>query len=129
MSRLKLKSCELDLLDGSVWLTSGQSNTRLNDILFRLFMCLVKNQGQDVSHDALRQSVWNDRLECESPDDRKQKMRKVYIAITRLRRALRDDARPYRHIISPRVGSYRFQPLEPDQITGPAPSITSRPTP
>lgn len=129
MSRVKLSSCELDLLDGSIWLTSGQSEIRLNDVLFRLFLCLIENQGQDVSHDELRQLVWKDRLERETDEDRKQKMRKVYIAITRLRRALKDDTRPYRHIISPRTGSYRFQPLDSDQLIGPAPSVTSRPTP
>lgn len=111
MSRLKLTSCELDLDDGWVWCDDLRTKTRLNDVLFRLFRYLYERAGEDVSHDVLRQEVWSDRLERETPADRKQKMRKVYIAITRLRRALRDEERPYKHIVSSQVGCYRFRPL------------------
>jgi len=131
MKRLKLTSCELDMESGWIWRDGARTDTRLNDVLFRLLQHLCEHAGEDVSHDVLRQQVWGDRLERETPADRKQKMRKVYIAVTRLRRLLGDDGRPYRHIVSSRVGSYRFRPLSTRraQAAGPAPSARSRPTP
>ncbi|MEL6346749.1 MAG: hypothetical protein AAFV53_26785 [Myxococcota bacterium] len=111
MGRLRLHSCEVDLETGWIWIENEQSRSRLNEVLLNLFNLLVRRAGGDVSHDELRQTVWNDRLDMETHSDRKQKMRKVYIAVTRLRRAIRDDVRPYRHVVSSHVGYYRFEPL------------------
>lgn len=63
MSRLKLTSCELDLNDGWVWCDNARTKTRLNDVLFRLFRYLYDRAGEDVSHDVLRQEVWQDRID------------------------------------------------------------------
>ena len=125
--RIQLSTCEINLESGHVWVP-GRKPTRLNTVLLQLLKILVDHEGNDVPHDLLRRQVWSDRLERESELDRRQKMRKVYIAITRLRRILGDDARPYRHIISSRPGSYRFQPLTVVGL-GPAPSASSNPTP
>ena len=117
MGRLVLYSCEVDLVAGAVWRDGIEEQTRINAVLLRLLRVMVQHAGQEVSHDLLRQQVWSDRLDLESPEDREQKTRTLYIAITRLRRAIYDEQRPYRHILAPRAGCYCFAPLLPAEVT------------
>ena len=108
MSRLKLNTCEIDLRSGDIWQQGQPSTTRLNAVLLDLLRHLVENSDQDIHHDQLRAKVWSDRVDMEQEDDRKRKVRKVYIAVTRLRQAIGDESRPYQHIISSKTGFYRF---------------------